>query len=56
MVISCKNEILKYDKDYIKSFLEDYSFGIYTENVNYNINKEFIMQFSQNALHNDFIE
>lgn len=48
--------MLKYDKDYIKSFLEDYSFGIYTENVNYNINKEFIMQFSKNALHNDFIE
>ncbi len=46
--------MLKHDKNYLKSFLKEYASGKYDEDKNYNINSEYIIDFSKNALENDF--
>ncbi|HHX57941.1 MAG TPA: hypothetical protein GX710_07995, partial [Clostridiales bacterium] len=46
--------MIKYDGDYIKPFLEEYSLGIYDENINQNIKKEYIIKFSQDVLNDNF--
>jgi len=46
--------MLKYNKDYLESFLKEYANGKYNEDKNYNINREYIIEFSQNSLENDF--
>ena len=46
--------MIMYDEDYIKPFLEEYSSGIYDENINQNIKKEYIIKFSQDVLNKNF--
>ena len=46
--------MLKYDKDYLESFLKEYAKGKYNEDKNNNLNREYIIEFSKNALQHDF--
>lgn len=46
--------MLKYDKNYLESFLKKYAQGNYIENKNYNINRTYIMEFAQKSLQKDF--
>lgn len=46
--------MLKYDKEYLERYLELYSQGNYNEEKNDNIEREYIIEFSQNALKNDW--
>ena len=53
--LECSYEyMIMYDEDYIKPFLEEYSSGIYDENINQNIKKEYIIKFSQDVLNKNF--
>lgn len=46
--------MLKYEKEYLESYLKTYALGNYDEDKNYNINREYIMNFAKKAIQNDF--
>lgn len=48
--------MLKYDKEYLKPILKMYSQGVFNKEKNKNIKREYIVEFSKNALKNDFVE